>query len=367
MSEADARIELPEAPPPRWTRVNRTLLVVGLLGAALGGGWAAHLFARGGAHAYLALGLAAPFGLFTLAFLGGRGAVAGKAARVLARRAAVPRQLERWGHGASMIGLLLAVLAAAIGIAVAATDGARIAQATVPALTALGALLILFAIVARIWAVRASLGLVRRLHTTTLARLEADEGNVELVLSVPDGGALIELPFLRGRWSGVQLSVDFGLRNQTWPQRLTVRDYTGSAELDLGGFELCGWRCADDVETWTGERPPLIGLIRQATGSALVGEEATNAHWRVWALEPGDTLYVVGDATEVRRGFGAYRSKESTTVGSQRGTPAVAYIGDETELLRAMARELRLQPWVALLAATTALLLAWATAALLLP
>ncbi|HUH01654.1 MAG TPA: hypothetical protein VML75_06640 [Kofleriaceae bacterium] len=365
MSNVDARIELPQAPPPRWTRAHATLLSVSLLGATLGGGWGAHLLSRGGEHAHLALGLAAPFGLFTLAFLGGRGAVAGKAAWVLGRRADLPQQLERWGHGASMIAMLLAVLAAAIGIVVAAAEGSRVAQASVPALTALGALLILLAIAGRVWVVRASLGLVRRLHTTTLARLQADEGNVELVLSIPDGGGVVEVPFLRGRWSGVQLDLDFRRHTQTWPQRLTVRDYTGSAELDLGGFELCGWRSADDVETWTGDRPPLIGLIREATGSALIADEATNARWKVWALEPGDTLYVVGDATEVQRGFGAYRSTESTTVGSRRGAPAIAYIGEEAELLRDLTRELRLQPLVALLAAATVLLLAWATAILL--
>lgn len=365
MNKGDTRIDLPGAAPPRWTRGYLTMLAISLLGASLGGGWAAHIFARGGGHAALALGLAAPFWLFTLAFVGGRASLAGRAAWSLARRAGSSEALERWDNHASMIALLMGLIAAFAGIAVSAADGPGVAQASVPMLAALGALLIVFAIVGRIAIVRAALALVRNLPTTTLAELEANEGNVELVLRIPDGAQVLELPFVRGRWAGVQLGVDFGARNQSWPPRLTVRDDTGSGDLDLGGFELCGWRSANAVETWTNEPPPRVALMREATGTSLVRDGATNVQWTVWALAPGDTLYVVGDATEVRRGFGAYRGGESTTVGSQRGIPAVAYIGDETELVRQLERELCAQPLVALLAVATLVALVWATLSLL--
>ena len=369
----ETSIELPASPPPTWSHTLVAVLVVSLLVSVGLAAWASQLLesaARSGAGRLLplALGLLALSWPLTLGILCGRAARGGKAAWALSRRAGFPwrlaRSAERSFWWAFMVGVLAAAGGAVVVLAQARPDWRL--SASIAALTTIAIAVSLWGILARTWMVALALHLARRLQQTTLAKLESDDGSVELALRVPPDAPTIEIDIVPGRWASLQLRLENGEVNEAWPDRLVVVDESGSAALDLGSFELCGWRYKGAVTAWTNDPPPLVRRIETATGRSLTTHGQTTLLWEAWALAPGDALYIVGDATAVRRGLGSYRGGGSTTLGTRSDMPAVAYMGEEGELRRRMVRELVYQTCVAVVA-TASLLAMLLVIALLVP
>ena len=362
-SPADAPAVLPARPRGRWSVALLSVVIVASAGAAVLMAWAAGVgpFVAAAAPAP-ALGLAAPLVVVALGVTWVRAAFGRNGATALARRAGASR---RWAERSTPT---LPIFFAAVGIAaigvVAGLVGAPRGVALGVALGFAGAIVaMLIAIAARIAVVVAARRLVHQLPTTRLDRLEAGGGSVELALVVPPDAPTIEVPFLAGRWAAVQVHLDDHGGRFSWPRCLRVRDDTATAELELAGFEVSGWRVRAGVTMWSGERKPrFVHALEGAAGTTLAKAGETSLGWTIWAVAPGDTLYVVGDATEVAHGLGAFRGGDRRAIGASSEARAVAILDDETGLRAALARELRYQPLVIAFALAWLAALAWVTA-----
>lgn len=358
-SARDARIEMPAYQPGRWSISQALTVIVSSAGAAALLAWAA---APAGRPA-LALGLAAPLVVVALAVCWVRAAYGRNGAAVLAIRAGSSRRWVEGTAGAVVPLIVASVVLAGLGVIDALAELPRVVTFVVAVAFAVLVVAVVSAIVRRIVIVAAARRLVQQLRTSRLDRLEPGAGSVELALVVPPDAPTIELPFLAGRWAAVQLYLDEQDRRFSWPERLRVHDDATTAELEVAGIELSGWRIRLDVDVWHDKpKPAHIRALEAATGTTLVTPGGTSLSWVVWAVAPGDTLYVVGDATEIAHGLGAFRGGDRRTIGTNTDVRAAAILGDETSLRDALALELRYQPLVAAFALAWLAALAWVTA-----
>ncbi|HVY45118.1 MAG TPA: hypothetical protein VHB21_04525 [Minicystis sp.] len=277
---------------------------------------------------------------------------AGKTAWALGRRAA--RDLSRFdrrdawhdalgGRTLKSLGGLLAWLLVA-GLLLRASTGV----AGVGAIAGASLLLLARADVIRVAQVGSGLALVRRLATTTLAELRRGDGGVELALRVSSAAPTFSLPFLAAPVAAAQIRAgdEPAADTCTWPETLAVEDASGSGVLHLAAFELSGARRGGGTLTRRATGPdPLLANLEQAAGRKLGAREAPASFlFGVWTVEPGDALYVIGDAPAVRRGVGAYRGEGGgAAVHGASDRAAIAFVGDEATLMAALARELRAQ------------------------
>lgn len=345
-----ARIQLPGAPKRRWSRGRSIWLAVSAAGAIGLGAW--------GSAAQLPGPLAAA-GLYlvvALMMLMNLTVTAGRAAWVLVGRAGASSLAARISNARLwMIGV--SAMATTIGFTL--TDAEPRVQALGPALAAGGVAFATAGIAGRIAITRAAHRLVVRLSTSMLAQLDRARGDLELVVTVPADAPTIEVPFLHGKWAAVELLLEGEAHR--WPDRLPVRDASDTGELALGACDLAGWRWAMDTVSWSSSRvPPLVESLRAAVGTrGPLAADSGSRLWCVRAIAPGDTLYIIGDAEEVRRGFG-FRAEGQNKVGATGGRPAFAYIGDETRLRAMLVHELRYLPLVGLLGVAGVAALVWA-------
>jgi hypothetical protein len=243
-SARDARIEMPAYPPGRWSISQAVAVIVASVSAAALLTWAATSAARPA----LALGLAAPLVVVALAVLWVRAAYGRNGAAVLAIRAGSSRGWVEGTSGAVVPLIVASVVLAGLGVIDALAELPHVVTFVVAVVFAVLVVAVVSAIVRRIVIVAAARGLVQQLPTSRLDRLESGAGSVELALVVPPDAPTIELPFLAGRWAAVQLYLDEQDRRFSWPERLRVRDDTTTAELEVAGIELSGWRIRLDVD-----------------------------------------------------------------------------------------------------------------------
>jgi hypothetical protein len=278
----------------------------------------------------------------------------GKTSWVLARRAAANvARYERRDRAATtvILGAFCAAAAALVLAGVAAGfEAAWIpAQAAIAWLAAASLTSAASGVLIRHHQARSASRLIHRLQTSTLASVGAGSGNVELALRVPADAPRIELPFVAGRHAAVQLRVLFDSEDhsRTWPERLPVEDASGSGSLSLDSFELGAWRRVSGEKTLIddAESPQVLSMLEEALGTKLrKGLESASLHWAVWAVEPGDSVYVVGDAPDVKKGLGVYRGdgELGPSIAGRKAAPAVVFVGDETDLRRRLGFDARL-------------------------
>lgn len=325
------------------------MAVIGLVGSAVSGAAATHQLATNSAFTALALGLGAPFWIFSISLFHARVAFGGRGAWAVARRAGVDATLDAFVDRTPFRALLATLAVAAIGVATAVLELPAAAQAIVPGATALLVVAVIGAILGRIVILVTARRLHRTLETATLSGLADGSANVELALRVADDTPRVDLPFLDAPVAAAQLRYGSDYEHvQTWPERVAVYDASGRAELDLGSFEICGWRLHRDVWTWTTEdRPPVVDALETAIGASVAEAGQTSLAMVVWAVMPGDEIYVVGERAGVRRAFDGYRGAQVTALGTRSTVPAIAIVGNEERLERAIRRELLAQVLVA--------------------